>query len=174
MKKIIALLTCVFVASFFEGCAPYNNKSWSNYGYYQPEPEPEPPPQPKPKPKPKPKPVKKVTEVKRTIPETKVVTGNLYPIPKALSVDNDLTIASLTPVTYTYPYRCNEVYFFTAIVTPASGYHGIVDISMSETVTNGMYTCKYFGSAVVYKIKPNPFIKETVKYEDVVRKFTPE
>jgi hypothetical protein len=84
------------------------------------------------------------------------------------------TIASLTPVTYTYPYRCNEVYFFTAIVTPASGYHGIVDISMSETMTNGMYTCKYFGSAVVYKIKPNPFIKETVKYEDVVRKFTPD
>ena len=171
MKKFIALLVCISVAFAFVGCAPY----YANYntGWAESTPEPEPQPKPKPKPVPRPKPKPKAPEVKR-VPESNIVTGNLYPIPKALNVDNDFTIASLTPVAYTAPDRCNEVYFFSAIVTPASGYHGIIDISMSETKKDDVYTCKYFGSAVVYKIKPNPFVKEIVKYEEVTRKYSPE
>ncbi|WP_298769396.1 hypothetical protein [uncultured Fibrobacter sp.] len=30
-----------------------------------------------------------------------IVTDNMYPIPKALDVDNDMTTVSLTPVAYT-------------------------------------------------------------------------
>ncbi|WP_298769398.1 hypothetical protein [uncultured Fibrobacter sp.] len=59
-------------------------------------------------------------------------------------------------------------------MTPASGYHSLVDISMSETKVEGGYSCKYFGSAVVYQVKPNPFMKTTIKYEDVVQKIVPE
>lgn len=103
-----------------------------------------------------------------------IVTDNMYPIPKALDVDNDMTIVSLTPVAYTDQNHCNEVYFFSAVVTPASGYHSLVDISMSETKVEGGYSCKYFGSAVVYQVKPNPFMKTTIKYEDVVQKIVPE
>jgi hypothetical protein len=172
MKKFIALSVCVFVAFAFEGCSPY-------YGSYQqpvyePEPVYAPPPEPKPKPKPKPKPVAKPVAqpvVKKKV-DYEITTDNLYPIPKALDVNNDLTIVSLTPVAYSAQDHCNEVYFFSAIVTPNSGYHGLVDISMSESKIEGGYACKYFGSAVTYQVKPNPFIKETIKYEDVVRKFT--
>lgn len=32
------------------------------------------------------------------------------------------------------------------------------------------YSCKYFGTAVVYKVKPNPFVEQVINYEDVVRK----
>ena len=162
MKKIITLFVCVLTVFLFEACAthPYTGV---------PEPEPKPRPRPKPRPAPKPQAVapKKVRDVS-------IVTDNLYAIPKALNVDNDLTISSLTPVAYTSQDHCNEVYFFTAIVTPTSGYHGLVDISMSETKINGGYSCKYFGSAIVYQIKPNPFVKETIKYEDIVRKVVPE
>lgn len=164
MKKMVFLVVFAFVAFVLEGCAPY-------YATYYTEPEPEPAPQPKPRETPKPR---KTVPVTKKAPETEIVTDNLYPIPKTLDVDNDLTIASMTPVAYTTQDHCNEVYFFSAIVTPASGYHGLVDISMSETKIEGGYSCKYFGTAVVYKVKPNPIVKETVKYEDVVRKYVTE
>lgn len=188
MKKFIALFACTFVAFVFDGCAA---RSFGNYDDYEDEEE-EYVPEPKPKPKPKPKVVSKpkttaarqketaVNQKPNTPVATKkavdyeIVTDNLYPIPKAMNIDNDLTITALTPVAYTTKDHCNEVYFFTAIVTPSSGYHGLVDISMSEAKTEGGYSCKYFGSAVSYKVKPNPFIKETIKYEDVVRKYVPD
>lgn len=167
MKKIIILLLCAFIPFFFEGCAQRSRTT-----YEEPAPRPKPKPKQKPKPKPAPEPV--AVSTPRRIQEPSITTENLYPIPKTLDVDNDLTIVSLTPVSFSSKEPCNEVYFFSNIVTPTSGYHGLVDISMSETEMNGIYSCKYFGSAVVYQVKPNPFIKEVVKYEDVVRKLVPE
>ena len=191
MKKIIALSVCIFVAFILEGCAPYHYTADEGLPYNDNEPV-QPAPKPKAKPKTvvrsatKAKPIKKTTPAaqnttaarpkaapKRVV-DYNIVTDNMYPIPKALNVDNDLTIVSLTPVSYTEQNHCNEVYFFNAIVTPTSGYHGLVDISMSEIKVEGGYSCKYFGSAVVYQVKPNPFVKKTVKYEDVVRKYVPE
>ena len=174
MKKFIALFVCVFVAFMFEGCAPYAEQNELPYNDTQVEPAPKPRVRPRPvvrraKPAQKPKPA-----VAKRVTDYDIVTDNMYPIPKALNVDNDLTIVSLTPVSYTEKNHCNEVYFFNAIVTPASGYHGLVDISMSETKVEGGYSCKYFGTAVVYQVKPNPFMKIFVKYEDVVRKYVPE
>ena len=163
MKKFIALFACAFMAFIFEGCAP---RSFETYNDYDEEEAPAPKRKTVAKAKPAPV-VKKKTDYE-------VVTDNLYPIPKALDVDNDLTIVSLAPVGFTSQDHCNEVYFFSTVVTPSSGYHGLVDISMSETKTDGGYSCKYFGTAVTYKIKPNPFIKEIVKYEDVVRKYEAE
>ena len=97
-------------------------------------------------------------------PRTSQSTDNIYPISKPfVSVDNDFTIISSTPVAYTTHKPCNEVDFYAAIVTRTSGYHGLVDISMSETEEDERYTCKYFGSAVVYKVKPNPITKEIPK-----------
>ena len=171
MKKFIVLLVCAFAAFIFEGCAP---RTYATNVQETPVHKPKPKAKIKSRPKAKPVQKAKTVVVTKKVTDYSIVTDNLYPIPKALDVDNDMTIVSLTPVAYTDQNHCNEVYFFSAIVTPASGYHGLVDISMSETKVEGGYLCKYFGSAVVYKIKPNPFIKETVKYEDVVRKFTPE
>lgn len=168
MKKFIALFACAFVAFIFEGCAP------RSFETYDDDYEEEPAPKPKPKAKPKPPARPKVSSPAKKNVDYDIVTDNLYPIPKALDVNNDFAIVSLTPVAYTTQDHCNEVYFFSAIVTPTSGYHGLVDISMSETKVEGGYSCKYFGSAVVYQVKPNPFIKETIKYEDVVRKYVPE
>ena len=172
MKKFIALFVCAFVTFVFEGCAPVNNQPM--YTTYEPAPSPAPAPKAQPRvyPKPAPKPAPAPVVKKKS--DYEIVTDNIYPIPKALNVDNDLTIVSLTPVTYSSKNHCNEVYFFTSIVTPSSGYHSLVDISMSETKVNGGYFCKYFGSAVTYQVKPNPIVKEIVKYEDVVRKYEPE
>jgi hypothetical protein len=187
MKKFIALFACAFVAFTFEGCAVRSFETYNDYDYEEEE-EPVVKPQPKPKAKQK-APVKQTAQVKQKTPaklkqnvaapakkkvDYEIVTDNLYPIPKALDVNNDFTVVSLTPVAYTSQDHCNEVYFFSAIVTPTSGYHGLVDISMSESKVEGGYSCKYFGSAVVYQVKPNPFVKETIKYEDVVRKFVPD
>ena len=173
MKKITALLICAFTAFLFEGCAQRSYVT-DEEEYEEPAPKPKPKPKPKLKPKPKPAPEPVAVSTPRRIQEPSITTENLYPMPKTLNVDNDLTIVSLTPVSYTSQGPCNEVYFFSNIVTPASGYHGLVDISMSETEIYGIYSCKYFGSAVVYQVKPNPFVKEIVKYEDVVRKIVPE
>ena len=185
MKKIIALSVCIFVAFILEGCAPYHYTADEGLPYNDNEPvQPAPKPKAKPKtvvkPAPKAKPVAKARPTQKAqaapkrVVDYNIVTDNMYPIPKALNVDNDLTIVSLTPVSYTEKNHCNEVYFFNAIVTPTSGYHGLVDISMSESKVEGGYSCKYFGTAVVYQVKPNPFVKKTVKYEDVVRKYVPE
>lgn len=190
MKKFIALFACTFVAFVFDGCAAHSFGAYDDYEDEEEEYIPEPKPKPKPKPKAKAvsrpkKAVAKQTETTakqkantavaaKKVTDYEIVTDNLYPIPKAMNIDNDVTITALTPVAYTTQDHCNEVYFFTAIVTPSSGYHGLVDISMSEAKREGGYSCKYFGTAVSYKVKPNPFIKETVKYEDVVRKYEPD
>ena len=176
MKKFIALFVCVFVAFLFEGCAPYPYTTQNDLPYNDDQVEPAPKPRVKPRPvvrKAKPAPKQPQVVTKRAT-DYDIVTDYMYPIPKALNVDNDLTIVSLTPVSYTEKNHCNEVYFFNAIVTPNSGYHGLVDISMSESKVEGGYSCKYFGTAVVYQVKPNPFMKIFVKYEDVVRKYVPE
>ena len=176
MKKFIALFVCVFVAFLFEGCAPYPYTTQNDLPYNDDQVEPAPKPRVKPRPvvrKAKPAPKQSQVVTKRAT-DYDIVTDYMYPIPKALNVDNDLTIVSLTPVSYTEKNHCNEVYFFNAIVTPNSGYHGLVDISMSESKVEGGYSCKYFGTAVVYQVKPNPFMKIFVKYEDVVRKYVPE
>lgn len=168
MKKFISLSFVSLLTATFIGCAAMEQQP-----YVYNEPAPEPVPQVKPKPKPKPKPAKSTPAPARSsIPE--IITNNLYPIPKFVNVDNDFTIVSMTPVSYSTEDRCNEVNFFAEVVTAASGYHNLVDISMSETRVDDKYSCKYFGSAVVYKIKPNPFVTEVVKYEDVVRKYVPE
>ncbi len=172
MKKFISLSFASFLAATFIGCAAMEMQPDV---YDEPEPAPEPVRQakPMPKPKPKPKPARETPAPARSsVPE--IITNNLYPIPKFVNVDNDFTIVSLTPVSYSAEARCNEVNFFAEVVTAASGYHNLVDISMSETRVGDKYSCKYFGSAVVYKIKPNPFVTEVVKYEDVVRKYVPE
>ncbi|MCI6438487.1 hypothetical protein [Fibrobacter sp.] len=184
MKKFIALFICVFIALLFEGCAPYAYTSQNDLPYNDEQIEPAPKPKAKPRPvvrkaKPAPRRPKVITKaVPKTVPKKvtdyDIVTDNMYPIPKSLNVDNDMTIVSLTPVAYTDKNHCNEVYFFNAIVTPTSGYHGLVDISMSESKIEGGYSCKYFGTAVIYQVKPNPFIKYTIKYEDIVRKYVPE
>lgn len=177
MKKFIALLVFPLTAFLFDGCA---NRSFATHNDYEDYEEPMPAPKPKRKPKVVSKPVatpvpkQKPTSAPKKKVDYEIVTDNMYPIPKALDVDNDFSVVSLTPVAYTTQDHCNEVYFFSAIVTPTSGYHGLVDISMSESKTEGGYSCKYFGTAVVYQVKPNPFVKETIKYEDVVRKFVPD
>lgn len=102
-----------------------------------------------------------------------IVTGSLYPFPEVMFVAENFKTTSLTPVSYTTKDRCNEVFFFSAIVTPTSGYHGLVGISMSETKIGDEYICKYFGSAVVYQIKQEPYVKEIITYEDDEQKNVP-
>lgn len=181
MKKIFALLISVFFVLNFTGCAVNRAQTYTDYdpGYGAEEPEEfQPKPvaskaksQPRLAATPKRQPVKKPPVKVQRPDEPQIVTASLYPIPKFVDVDNDLTIVSMTPAAYSTQHRCNEVYFFAAVVTPESGYHNLVDITMSETKDGNKYSCKYFGSAVVYKVKPNPIVKENVKYEDVIRKY---
>lgn len=171
MKGIFAFCSCVFWAVALSGCAAMMPAPEREEPYVaQPAPEVKAPPKPAPKPKEQRRAEVAAKVVPRKEPVTEIVTDNLYPIPKFVDANNDFSILSMTPVAYSAQGPCNEVYFFEAVVTPASGYHGIVDITMSEYKTDNAFSCKYFGTAIVYKVKPNPFVKEIIKIEDVIRK----
>ena len=118
MKKFIALFACAFVAFTFEGCAVRSFETYGDYDYEEEE-EPVVKPQPKPKAKQKAqvkqktpaKPKQNVAAPAKKKVDYEIVTDNLYPIPKALDVNNDFTVVSLTPVAYTSQDHCNEVYW---------------------------------------------------------------